>query len=242
MPDVAGSILARLLQYIERGRNDSSITAEGNMRLVQCLFLILALAIISTIGHTQPRDVVPSTQIGKRQTLTLSFGAGVPHSRTGLTTFWNAGPSGSVKFMVNVNRVVAFGIGVDAAMLNFNESAFRFAYPMVPIQSKDMVMASVYLAMKCVLLPSMRVSPYVGMTLGATHASEAIYGDVIDSVRVNYYSLPARTRLTIGLALGGDIYITRWLAVELEGKINYLHHDPDFGITSFVRGGFRFTL
>jgi hypothetical protein len=92
------------------------------------------------------------------------------------------------------------------------------------------------------MLPSMRVSPYVGMTLGATHASEAIYGDVIDSVRISYYDLPARSRLTIGLALGADIYITRWLAAELEVKTNYIHHDPDFGVASFVRGGFRFTL
>jgi hypothetical protein len=103
-------------------------------------------------------------------------------------------------------------------------------------------MTSVYLAMKCIMLPSMRLSPYVGMTLGATRASEAIYGDVIDSVRISYYNLPARSRLTIGFALGTDIYITRWLAVELEAKVNYMHHDPDFGLASFVRGGFRFTL
>lgn len=212
------------------------------MRFEQRLFLTLLLAMMSTIGHSQPRAVAPSTQIGRRETLTLSFGAGIPHSRTGLTAFWNAGPSGSAKFMVNVSKVVAFGIGVDAALLKFNEPAFRFTYPTVPLQSRDIVMASVYLAVKCMMLPSMRVSPYVGMTLGATHSSEAIYGDVISGVRVSYYNLPARSRLTIGLALGTDIYISRRLAVELEAKSNYIHHDPDFGVASFVRGGFRFTL
>jgi hypothetical protein len=212
------------------------------MRLFQCLFLSFLLAVMSAIGRSQSRDPGSSTQIGKRQTLVLSFGAGIPQSRTGLTAFWDAGPSGSAKFLVNVSKVVAFGIGVDVAMLKFNESAFRFANPTVPMRSKDIVMASVYLAMKCVILPSMRTSPYVGMTLGATRTSEAIYGDVIDSVRVSYYNLPARSRLTIGLALGTDIYITQWLAVELEAKANYMHHDPDFGLASFVRGGFRFTL
>lgn len=212
------------------------------MRLVQSLFLIVLLAMMSATGRSQPRDVAPSTQGGKRQTLTISFGAGIPQSRTGLTAFWNGGPSGSAKFMVNVSRAVALGIGVDAAVLKFDEPAFRVAYPTVPVQSKDIVMGSVYLAATCLLLPSMRVSPYVGMTVGATHASEAIYGDVIDSVRVSYYDLPARSRLTIGFALGADIYIVRWLAVELEAKTNYVHHDPDLGVTSSVRGGFRFTL
>jgi hypothetical protein len=212
------------------------------MRLVRCLFPVLLPALIVAIGHSQAKDATPPAQSGKRQTVTLSFGAGIPQSRTGLTTFWNAGPSGSVTFMVNVSRAVALGIGLDAAMLKFNEPAFRSAYPAGPLRSKDIGMASVYLALKCVLLPSMRVSPYVGMTLGATHTSEAVYGDVIDSVRVSYYNLPAGSRLTIGLALGTDISISRWLAVELEAKTNYLHHDPDFGIASFVRGGMRFTL
>jgi hypothetical protein len=103
-------------------------------------------------------------------------------------------------------------------------------------------MADVYIAMKCALMPSMRFSPFVAATIGATHISEAIYGDVIDSVRVTYYSIPGRNKLTLGISAGADLYLARWITFELEAKANYVHNDPDLGVASFIRGGFRFTL
>lgn len=210
------------------------------MRFAISFFLTLLVTATSSFSqYAQPDVVSPSY---KKQTLTLAFGAGIPHSRNGLTAFWNMGPSGSVKFMVNVSKPVSFGVGLDAVMLTFNEPAFRSAYPAVPLQSKDMVMANVYIAMKCAMMPSMRFSPYAGVALGATHVTEAIYGDMIDSVRVSYYNIPQHTRLTVGFELGADIYITHWLAFNIEAKTNYVHNDPDLGMASFVRGGFRFTL
>ncbi len=210
------------------------------MRYATTLFLALLMtAACSYSQSTKPNIAIPTI---RRQALTLSFGTGIPQSRNGLIAFWDMGPSGSIKFMVNVSRPVSLGIGVDAAVLKFNEPAFRNAYPAVPLRSKDIVMANVYLAMKCVMMPSMAFAPYCGLTVGATRISEAVYREVIDSVRVSYYNIPGRTKLTFGVTLGADIYLNSWLALDMEGKTNYVHNDPDLGLTSFVRGGFRFIL
>jgi hypothetical protein len=210
------------------------------MRYATALFLLLLTTAPSSYSQsTKLNGVVP---IVKRQALTVSFGTGIPQSRSGVTSFWDKGPSGSITFLVNVSRPVSLGMGIDAVVLEFNEGAFRSTYPAVPLQSKDMVMANVYLAMKCVMMPSMAFAPYCGLTVGATHISEAVYGNVIDSVRVSYYNIPGRTKLTLGVTLGADIYLNSWLAFDMEAKTNYVHNDPDLGLTSFVRGGFRFIL
>ena len=212
------------------------------MPLAQRLFLVLLAVTISATGRSQVKNLTPLSPTLKLQTLTFSFGAGIPQSRQGITAFWDAGPSGSMKFMVNVSKPVALGIGLDAAMLKFNEGAFRLSHPTVPVQSKDILLTNVYLAMKYSIMPSMRLSPYVGVTIGASHLSEAVYGDVIDSVRVSYYNIPGRTRLSLGISFGADVYLARWLACDIEAKTNYMHNDPDIGMASFLRGGLRFTL
>jgi hypothetical protein len=210
------------------------------MRFATSFFLILFVAATSGFSQfSRPDDASPRF---KKQTLTLAFGTGIPHPRSGLISFWDMDLSGSARFMVSVSKPIAFGFGVDAALLKFSESSFRSAYPTVPLQSKNMALANVYIAMKWSMMPSMRFCPYVGIALGATHVSEAIYGDIIDSVRVSYYNIPQHTRLTLGFELGTDIYITHWLAFDLEAKTNYVHNDPYLGAASFVRGGFRFTL
>lgn len=207
------------------------------MRSPISFLLVLLVCARGFSQYTQP-----ASSVAKKQTLTVSFGAGIPQSRDGIKAFWDMGPSGSAKFMVNISKPVSFGVGVDAALLRFNESAFRFAFPNVPVRSTNVMMANVYIAMKCVLMPSMRFTPFLGATIGATHVSEAIYGDVIDSVRVTYYSIPGRSKLTFGISAGTDLYLARWITFEMEAKANYVHNDPDLGVASFIRGGFRFTL
>lgn len=219
------------------GENCSTKWQRRSMRSSIGFLLILLLCSRSYSQHTQP--VVP---FPKKQTITLSFGAGIPQSRDGITRFWDMGPSGSATFMVNVSKPVSFGVGVDAALLKFNESAFRFAFPNITVRSRDVLMANVYIAMKCVLMPSMRFTPFLGASIGATHVSEAVYQEVVDSVRVTYYNIPGRSKLTIGVTAGVDTYLARWITFELEAKANYVHNDPDLGVASFIRGGFRFTL
>ena len=213
---------------------------------VRCWMWLLLLAVIHIPSATaQEERPAPSSSVIKqyqKQSLTISFGTGIPQSRDGITSFWNMGPSGSIKFMVNVNRGLAFGIGFDLAHLGFNTQSFQSAFPGIPLRAKNITMGALYLAMKYSFQPSMRFSPFLGATLGATKLTEAVYTETVDSVLVTYYNIPGRTRLTVGIAAGVDISIVRWFAFQLEAKTSYIHHDPDLGITSFVRGGVRLML
>jgi len=211
------------------------------MRLEKILPLLLLSAATAFSQVDQPENSqTPSPY--KKQSLIVAFGTGMNHSRDGMTSFWDVGYSGSLKFMVNVSKPVSFGVGIDVAQLHFNEQSFRNTYPTVPVQSNNIIMSNVYIAMKWMMMPSMRLSPFAGITLGATHLSDAVYKDIVDSVRVTYYSLPGRTRLTVGISLGASLYITHWISLDLEAKSNYVFHDADLGASSFLRGGFRFTL
>src|SRR5512134_1942929 len=88
------------------------------MQIVRYCSIVL-MAFISMSGASAQNDHTvqsPSlTPPHQKQSLTLSFGAGIPQSRTGLTSFWEMGPSVSVKFMIHVNRALAFGLGLDVA-------------------------------------------------------------------------------------------------------------------------------
>jgi hypothetical protein len=203
------------------------------------LFILMAT---TTYGQVEGPEHATSSPPYKKQSITLSFGTGLTHSRAGMTSFWDMGYSGSVKFLVNVSKPVSFGVGVDVAQLQFNEQSFQATYPAVPVQSNNIIMSNIYIAMKCMMLPSMRLSPFVGLTLGATHLSDAVYRDIVDSVRVTYYYLPGRTRLTVGLSAGASVYLSHWISIDMEAKSNYVFHDADLGMSSFFRGGFRFTL
>jgi opacity protein-like surface antigen len=208
---------------------------------------IVLMAFLSMSGASAQNDhAVQSPSLSpppyQKQSLTLSFGAGIPQSRTGLTSFWEMGPSVSVKFMIHVNRALAFGIGLDVAHLWFKEHSFQSRFPGIAVRPQDITMGALSLAMKYSLLPTMRFSPFVGATVGATRLSEAVYRETVDSVRVTYYNIPGRTRLTFGLTAGLDIYVVRWLSLQLEAKTTYIHNDPDLGFASFLRGGIRLTL
>ncbi len=165
-----------------------------------------------------------------------------PVSHNGLKQFWKRGVSGSISFYVNVSREFSLGIGMDVAQFMFRPDAFSQTYPAVTVQSRDPVWGSVYVGGKMSLLPSMRTCPYVTATLGASRLTEALYRQVVDEARVTYYHIGGSTRLTFGLAVGADIYISRWLAAVLEARGWYVHNDPDIGLIATGRGGFRCTL
>ncbi|HET6272207.1 MAG TPA: hypothetical protein VFG32_04455 [Bacteroidota bacterium] len=206
------------------------------------LFLVLLYIPLALAQDEHPASPSALAHPYRKQSLIISFGAGIPQSRNGLTSFWEMGPSISVKFMVNVNRALAFGMGLDLAYLKFNEQSFQSELPGIPVRSKDITLGMLSLAMKYSLLPSMRVSPFVGATLGATRLTGAVYKETVDSVLVTYYNIPGRTRLTFGLTAGVDIYLVRWLALQMEAKTSYVHNDPNLGFTSFLRAGIRLSL
>jgi hypothetical protein len=221
----------------------SAATYRVPERVFSLLVCLVFGVVFTSFPQGQPalQQQPPALQF-KRQSLSISYGMGAPQSRSALTSFWTGGPSVSASFFVNVSRVVAMGLGVDVSHLLFNEGAFRNAYPTVPVEASDIYLANIYVGTKISPMPTMRFSPYLTGSVGAMKMTEAQYRKVINEVRVTYYNIPGMTRLSFGIAGGVDIYISRWFALQLEAKSTYVHNDPDVGIATFFRGGFKFSM
>ena len=65
---------------------------------------------------------------------------------------------------------------------------------------------------------------------------------MIAGVRVIYYDIEGRTRLTLGFGGGVDYYIYRWLLLQAEVKMTYAHNDPQRSLIPLLRGGVIFVL
>lgn len=205
--------------------------------------LSLVVAMLAPSGLLAQTPALPAVKpVSPRQTLSVTFGLAVPRSKSGLTAFWENGASGSASFFVNVNREVAIGLGVDVAELQFKESAFRETYPDVDVEANNVILSNVYVGAKLSLLPSMRTCPYITVSMGAQRMTEALYRRSIAGVRVTYYNIGGSTRLTGGVAVGANIHVNSWFALEVEGKATYIHNDPDASVVGAARGGFRFRL
>ncbi len=63
-----------------------------------------------------------------------------------------------------------------------------------------------------------------------------------EGVRITYYNLPGRMRLTIGLSPGMELSIHRGLAMVIEGRVLYLHNDPEAGLLAGGRFGLRWNF
>jgi hypothetical protein len=177
-----------------------------------------------------------------RQTFTISYGIGIPHSGSGLRQFWNRGSSGSASFLIHVGRPVSVGLGVDLAFLPFDKTAFAVIFPAVPLQAKDLVLTNVYVVVKYSPAPTMRLQPFLSLNVGVLMSSKAEYREVINDVRVTYYNIAGITRLAGGLGAGIDLWLAPWIALQAEAKGVYVHNDRNIEITSAFRGGFRFTF
>lgn len=218
----------------------------SNINPRRILAAALSLVLLSAdLGAQTAQSTTPPARrsvYGQRQTLNVTFGLGAPRSKAGLTSFWDKGFSGSLSFYVNVNREVAFGLGIDVTEFEFKEEAFRTTYPGVDVESNNVILSNVHVGTKISLLPSMRTCPYLTFSVGAQRMTEALYRRSISGVRVTYYNVGGTTRLTGAVALGADIHINKWFAFALEGKATYIHNDPDAGFVATGRGGVRFTL
>lgn len=174
-----------------------------------------------------------------RQAFTATVGAAVPLSHDGLTGFWKPGLSAAGRFTTSVTREVGIGVGVEASQFSFDRVAFEEAFPAVAPETNDLLLIGVSVHAKVLLLPAYRTCPYVVLEVGAARLTEATYRRVSGGMRTTYYSVGGTTRLSAGLSGGADITLTRWLALEIEGKMTYIHNDPDAGFLGAARGGFR---
>jgi len=172
----------------------------------------------------------------------LAGGMSWPVSHEGLTRYWRAGPAGSLEFDVRIRRRYLVGVGVDVAALWFRASRFGLAHPGVPLENKPVAQITIALSGRVELLPEKRIGPYCGLSIGASRLTAAVYQQVIDSVRVTYFRIPGRTRLSAAGFAGVTFYATRWLGFEAESRLLYVHNDPDAGVTVALRTGIRFSF
>jgi hypothetical protein len=210
------------------------------MRHTLVAFLLILVLVSHPAARGQQSDRAQSKQ--RNPSLTLTFGVAEPLSHASLTDFWLRGPVGSISFTVDVRRSVALGVGLDVSIFYFSQTAFIERFPGVPIHATDIGIVDLYLISKFMFRPGMRLSPYLTLTLGASHNTGASYKIEEPLPRKIYYDIPRSTRLALGLVLGTDIVLSRWFALVLEAKLSYVHNDPNIGLLGFLRGGFRFRL
>ena len=185
------------------------------------------------------RPVAPTLPL---RSVMLSGGMSWPLSRQGLTEYWRAGPDGGVEFDVRVRRRFLVGMGIDAAALLFRASRFVQNHPGVVLRNTPVAQVTVALTGRMEFFPEKRFGPYLGLSVGASRLSAAVYQEVVDSVRVTYYSIPGRTRLSAGGNAGVVFHATRWLGFEAECRLLYVHNDPDTGVSIAFRSGVRFNF
>ena len=217
---------------------------KSRVALLLVLFLLPGLLVAQGPKPKQPKPVSPLPPVRQYQSksLIVSSGFGFPLSRKGITDFWKAGPSGSAQFLVNINRNAAIGIGLDASTLYFRRGAFAGSYPGVPVQARNLGFFCLYLAATYTPMPGKRLMPFVEANIGAARLTGAIYQEMINGVRVTYYSIPGTMRLALAAAGGVDLVFNSRLAFRGEVKATYLNNDPDLGIELGLRGGLRFRL
>ncbi len=61
-------------------------------------------------------------------------------------------------------------------------------------------------------------------------------------VRETYYNIPGRMRLTLGVSPGIEFAFNRGVALVVEGKVLYLHNDPETGFLAGGRCGLRWNF
>jgi hypothetical protein len=169
-------------------------------------------------------------------------GAGIPMSKDSLTDIWRYGPNFSLEFLSSVNRRLAVGAGVDLSVLRWSYAGYYGKYPSGPPPlDRKVIWWDLYMLGRYSFLPNSDITPYVTVKLGATRPTPALFRQVVDSVRVTYYSVAGRTRLSLGASGGVDIRISYELAFVAEVNAVFVHHDPVLGSALSIRGGFRMT-
>jgi hypothetical protein len=210
------------------------------MRLILIAFILSVSA--SAAAAQGASDPGSAAHRSSRVSLAITAGFGSPRSKDALTHFWKGGPDLAMSLLVWAGPGFWLGTGADVSMLWFRQAAFAQAYPSVPLQPKDMAWVNVFVLARYGFIPSGRVHPYTELAIGASRLSGAEYKEVVDSVRVTYYDIPARTRLALTITGGLDIPVIRGLSFLAEVAVRYVHHDENVGVALLARGGVRVTL
>jgi len=208
----------------------------------QLLTLAMLLALV-TSAVAQESALRPMRRTDSRPTLIVLGGVAQPVSRESVTEFWLRGPTASLAFTIDVQRWLAMGLEVSGAQFYFDKMAFGTRYPGVANEGQNAGMIDAFLLMKIMFNPRMIFSPYLTVSLGATHWTGASAKEEIPGQpRVIYYDIPRKTRLAGALTLGTDVVLSSWFALVLEARVASVFNDPELGVTGALRGGVRLRL
>src|SRR5512140_2052415 len=212
-----------------------------------CSRLLATVAILSVVSRTgaAQESALPDSTARRnfRVSLAITAGYAAPTSKDALTQFWKGGPVGGISVLVRAAPGFWIGAGLDVSALWFRESAFAQAYPSVEMQKKNMAWVNIFVLSRYGgFVRSGPVHPYTELAIGASRLSGAEHKEVIDSVRVTYYEIPARTRLALKLTGGMEIPAWPGISFLVEGAVRYVHNDPNVGVGILVNGGVRVTL
>jgi hypothetical protein len=191
---------------------------------------------------TAVRKIVRLTHTPRSSTLSFSVGVAVPQSHLGLTKYWAGGPNGSFKLLFGCSRFFKVGLGADLSLLYFKKGAFSQALPGVAIKAEDVSLLNAYVAMRLYARPALRLSPFVGVDFGMARVAPANYRSLVAGKEVTYYDLPGSTHLSVGVSGGLDYYLSRSVAIELEGRGIWVDGNTDLGVTVYAGAGLKFTL
>ena len=202
-------------------------------------WFLAALLLITAEGAWAQKSPAPVLPF---RTVCISGGMSWPVTHEGLTRYWRGGPTVAVDFNVRFRRRFLLGVGLDVAAFWFRSSRFIQSNPGVPLHNMPVSHITIALTGRVELTPGKRFVPYLGLSIGASRLTAAVYREVIDSVRVTWFNIPGRTRLSAGGIAGVSFQTSRWLGVEAESRLLYVHNDPDAGLVVLLRAGLRFTI
>jgi len=211
----------------------------------QFLLIMLVCAPVAGFAQDSPRVHEEGFHLlyaPRDKTIEITGGATFPMSHSALTDFWMRGPSLSTCFLFKANDGIRFGVGAEVAHLSFRRGAFEVAFPGVPLQVKHLTTVHIFLAVRNYLRPSVRLSPFFGAEVGVLRVTGAEYKAVIGGVRHTYYEIPGMSHLAGAVVAGIDYYVSRRIAVQLQGRAVYVVNDPETGILLTAHAGMKFTL
>ncbi|MEW6509594.1 MAG: opacity family porin [Bacteroidota bacterium] len=206
------------------------------MRMALVALMIASTSVVPAQTPQRTPSALPTRSVA------VVGGMSWPVSHDGIMQYWRGGPSAGTEIAFRVGRRTWIGIEVEASALWFRAGKFGGAHPGVRAEHKHIAHMAIGLTGKYEFAAVRRLIPYVGLSVGASRLTPAIAQEIVDSVRVTYFNIPGRTRLSVGF-LGGVSYpLTRWLAIGVEARWLYVHNDPDIGATTAVRGRLQFSV
>lgn len=218
------------------------VAATGGGRLMRwVLGVVLLLAAADAHAQKRPATPQPANPLPAR-TVMIGGGMAWPLTHDGVTRYWRAGPAAAVEFDVRVRRRFLVGVGIDVGAFWFRASRFIQSNPGVALHNIPVAQITIALTGRMELFPEKRISPSLGLSIGVSRLTAAVYRQEIDSVRVTWFSIPGRTRLSVGGIAGVTFRATRWLGIDAESRLLYIHNDPDAGLMLLLRAGLRFAI